>query len=688
MKQSTKRISENSNPTLLDHLRPISIVRDTLERSKRAALKRAVVMSLAFASVIAALVLIERTLMFNRIESLSTKAAIAERSARGLLAASEKMANEVNKASVSGDKSWVAIYEGSLSDFQTASIEAMSVSNQQEVLHIAQEFHKQKRLLIDIEREAIEAINRNDLVIAQTILGSDRYIKVRRAIIEATNKLAGSIAEEARRNMARLKVLSASMLLIVIASVAVASYVAWRKLSERLDINQRNLVEAQRSACSDELTGLANRIALQDAMSVALAEAGRADSSVALLIINLDNFKILNERNGYDVGNEVLKVVASRTAACMRHGTTTARYSGDEVAVLLPMAPDANIVNTIAERILKSIVSPIQVKNLSITVGASIGIAAYPRDALNEADLMSQASLALSFAKQTGRGKIVTCRADMVDAESQRRRNVAEVRDAIAAGQIVPYVQPVVSLADGSVVSLEILSRWNHPARGVLAPSEFIPTAEQSGDIASLTLSVLRQACMQCSNIPTSIRLAINAAASQIEDEHLAQALVDVMRSTNFEFRRLEVELTENALVRDIEAARKTIARLQEEGISVALDDFGTGYSSLSYLSQLSFDRIKIDRSFVNSMSSRPESTKIVSAIVGLAKIVGAKITAEGVETHIEAAVLKTLGCDSGQGFLYAKPMPVALFPAWHRIYMENLLMQGLPKTESHVEST
>ena len=261
-------------------------------------------------------------------------------------------------------------------------------------------------------------------------------------------------------------------------------------------------------------------------------------------------------------------------------------------------------------------------------------------------------------AKHGGRGAVCLYDPQQDEVMSERHMLEQQLREGIAAGQLVPFYQPIVGLERRNVLSLELLCRWRHPERGLLSPDKFIPLAEQSGLIGPLTFSLLRAACKDMARFPPHWRLSFNVAPQQIQDEQLVPQLLSILRESGVPPSRLDVELTETALVNDTARARQVILALKKAGMTVTLDDFGTGYSSLAYLAEMTFDKIKIDRSFVRTLPDRAESAKIVDAIVGLSRSLGVATVAEGVETELQAGMLQQLGCQTGQGFLFGRPVP------------------------------
>jgi predicted signal transduction protein with EAL and GGDEF domain len=296
-------------------------------------------------------------------------------------------------------------------------------------------------------------------------------------------------------------------------------------------------------------------------------------------------------------------------------------------------------------------------------VGASVGIAVFPADGDDGDSLIRRADVALYRAKEAGRGQCRYFQQSMDREVHERAQLETDLRRAIASGQIVPFFQPLVDLKTQRLTGLEVLSRWQHPERGLINPAAFIPVAEDTGQIQALTLAVLRQALGAARDWDPTLTIAVNIAPQQLKDATLGDTLEAVLREQDFPPQRLEIEITENALIGDLALARSVLHDLKARGMRVALDDFGTGYSSLSHLSELPFDKIKIDRSFVQSMNERPHSASIVNAVIALGHSLQLATTAEGIETEAHAQALRRLGCGSGQGFLYAKPLPADEVP-------------------------
>jgi len=626
--------------------------------------RRAIVLALGVVALVLVLVTAERSWFLDSHRRATERVTLAEQTTSALLLADERLAMSAQMAAATGEERWIARYHRHLPELEAALAagEALAPSD------VARRFHEQTKAasesLVSLETTALEAIAVGAPAVARTILDGERYKQDKARLNSATIEFTQSTLEAVRREQLALRQRADLMLLALLAVALVAGVVTWRRLNASLKRSREMMVDAhqriERLATSDTLTGLPNRAALHEGMRAAIARAQREQRQLALLMIDLDRFKPINDRHGHQVGDRVLREAAQRLGRLLRGSELHARYGGDEFVALIDDHGDASAGHRVAERLMSGMAEVIQVDALTLQIGASVGIARFPADADDADELLRRADLALYRAKQGGRGRSCYFDATLDNALAEREAFEQRLRDAIEGGQIVPHYQPVVDLADRRVRGVELLSRWQDPERGLVPPSEFIGAAERAGLIGALTLAVLRQACIDLKSMPPSWRLALNVAPDHLQDPGLVDQLLEVMRTQGVDPRRFEVELTETALVADMHAARRTIDALKREGITVALDDFGTGYSSLSYLSQLSFDKIKIDRSFVATLHERSESAKIVSSIVGLGASLGVQVVAEGVETERDARTLAGLGCGAAQGFLFARPLPLA----------------------------
>jgi predicted signal transduction protein with EAL and GGDEF domain len=358
------------------------------------------------------------------------------------------------------------------------------------------------------------------------------------------------------------------------------------------------------------------------------------------------------------VGDLVLKEVAKRLNACISGRALVARYGGDEFTVVADMSPQQPDAAALARAVVKALGQPIPLGDITVTIGATVGMAQFPQDGRSEDELFRRADAALYRAKANGRGEV--CVYDALQDETTEGRAVLEqeMREGIRLGQFLPYYQPIVELRSRDVQSLELLCRWQHPTLGLLAPERFIALAVELGLIGPMMFSMLRYACAEMERFPAAWRVSINLAPTQILEPDLVPALLALLKEFKVSPTRLDIELTEAALVSHTAQARETMMALRAAGITVTLDDFGTGYSCLSYLAETDIHTLKIDRSFVHSLHDKVESTKIVAAVINLSRSLGANAVAEGVESERDVRTLLHLGCRLGQGFLFGEPMP------------------------------
>ncbi|MEO8685912.1 MAG: EAL domain-containing protein [Devosia sp.] len=433
------------------------------------------------------------------------------------------------------------------------------------------------------------------------------------------------------------------------------------------DISDFRCAEAliRHHADHDALTGLANRRSFRDRTEEHSARANRSSSGFAILLVDLDHFKPVNDIYGHATGDIVLCEVARRLETVVRKGDTVARLGGDEFAIAAETKRSpATEAGRLASRVITSLRKPIMVGEVSIEVGASIGIAKSPTDGNTAEGLLHAADLAMYRGKHEGRG---TYRFFSPEMDTEVREQIAletEFRKAVAGGEIKPYYQPLISLVDNQLLGFEILARWHHSERGLIPPDMFIPLAEKLGLISRLSLSLLRRAGEDAKAWPDHLRLSLNISPLQLSDPMLPIALIGVLNEVGFPPGRLEVEITESALVSDLSSAKAILNSFQNLGIRVALDDFGTGYSSLHHLRELRFDTIKIDRSFVQSIRTNPESEMIVNAILGLARNLGISATAEGIENTDVLQHMTDGGAEVGQGFYFGKATPASDVPS------------------------
>jgi diguanylate cyclase (GGDEF)-like protein len=421
------------------------------------------------------------------------------------------------------------------------------------------------------------------------------------------------------------------------------------------------------AAHHDALTDLANRMHFGEQLDQALKRVGRGEH-FALLYLDLDNFKFINDTLGHSSGDELLKAVAGRLQGCIRDLDTLARLGGDEFAIIQAAVERPSDVAYLAGRIQEALKEPYDIAGHRFIAEASIGIAMSPDNGVEAEQLLKNADLAMYQAKGNGRGTSCFFEPEM-DARVKARNTLEfELREAIKCGQFELHYQPVVNLRDGTITSCEALLRWDHPERGLILPEKFIPIAEETGLINQLGEWVLRTACAEAMTWPDNIKIAVNVSPVQFKNQALALTVTDALAESGLPARRLELEITETAIIHDERATLVKIAQLREMGVQIALDDFGTGYSSLSYLQRIPFDKIKIDQSFIKNVVDNDLSLAIVQAVITVAKACNVITVAEGVETRQQKEMLSRLGCSEMQGYLFSCPVSgqdlLQFFPA------------------------
>jgi diguanylate cyclase (GGDEF)-like protein/PAS domain S-box-containing protein len=425
-----------------------------------------------------------------------------------------------------------------------------------------------------------------------------------------------------------------------------------------LDVTERKQAEAriEHMAHHDALTGLPNRVLFHQRLGEALSRIRRGGGSLAVLCLDLDQFKSVNDTLGHPVGDALLKTVAQRLDHCVRDTDMVARLGGDEFAIILPTIDGPHDAEQTASKVIDVLGQPYEIQGHEVVVGASIGIAIAPGDGDAADALLRNADMALYRAKGDGRGRFNFFEPEM-DRRIQLRRTLElDLRKAFQNGEFELYYQPLINLDSGEVSGFEALLRWRHPERGMVPPAEFIPLAEEIGLITPLGEWVLRTACAEAMTWPAHVKVAVNLSPVQFKSRNLVQAVLTALAYSRLPATRLELEITESVLLGETEANLAMLHQLRGLGVHISMDDFGTGYSSLSYLRSFPFDKIKIDQSFVRELAERPDCMAIIRAVVGLGTSLGIATTAEGVETPEQLERLRAEGCTEVQGFLFSPP--------------------------------
>lgn len=445
----------------------------------------------------------------------------------------------------------------------------------------------------------------------------------------------------------------------------VISAIEAHKLAEQVETTKAQL---HHLAHHDVLTGLPNRVLLHDRLSQAIELARRQGTQLAVLFLDLDRFKHINDSLGHAVGDQLLQSISQRLVGCVRHSDTISRQGGDEFVVLLSNIKQPENAALSAQKILTALTVPYLIDQLELHVSVSIGISIYPDDGQNAETLIESADTAMYHVKENGRNNYTFFEQEMNVRAVQRHLIEASLRRALERQEFVLYYQPKIDLHSNMIVGVEALIRWQHPERGLVSPSEFVPIAEDCGLILPIGRWVLREACLQAQAWRQAglqpVTIAVNVSALEFSAADFLKNIRTTLKDTCLEPHYLELELTESVLMADAEFTDSLLHALADLGVKLAIDDFGTGYSSLSYLRQFPINTLKIDQSFVKRMTSSPDDATIVSAVISMGKSLKLRVIAEGVETPEQYAFLLAQHCDEGQGYYFGHPVAAKVFAA------------------------
>ena len=467
-----------------------------------------------------------------------------------------------------------------------------------------------------------------------------------------------------------------TLVIALLLNVALILF-GWRRhtaLSQEVLVRAAAEERAHMLAARDPLTGFLNRRSIAEEGAAMFVRAERRHKAMAMLMLDLDHFKTVNDMHGHAVGDALLRAVASEVAGMMPPIALTARLGGDEFACGFLFDPaEPNFVERIAEKMVSRMAQPFEVEGLRLHISCSLGVSRSDFECASIDALMRSADIAMYAAKKSGRNRFAWFDQSMERELQVRNELESGLRTAIPKMEIVPYFEQQIDLSTGRLHGFEVLARWEHPIRGLISPESFIPIAEETGMIGELSLSIMRQSFLAARDWDTSLSLSINISPWQLRDAWLSQKIIKVLTETGFPANRLEVEITESSLFDNLALAQSIVGSLKNQGVRLALDDFGTGYSSLAHLRALPFDRIKIDKSFVMSLNESMDSAAIVHAIVSLGESLNLPITAEGVEDAAIEERLRALGCAKAQGWLYGRPLSVT---GVRRLLAERRLLQ------------
>ena len=464
---------------------------------------------------------------------------------------------------------------------------------------------------------------------------------------------------------------------IVLHVLAAIGAFCWLR---RLRTQRRAEERVRYLAHHDVLSGALNRASFNDEIDSAILRHGRGGTGFAILCLDLDRFKEVNDTLGHSAGDDVLRQVAQRLFQTVRQGDQVARLGGDEFAILQSGVRQPEDVTTLAQRLVAKLSEPFELTGQSVSCGSSVGAAIFGADATEKDDLLHKADLALYRAKSGGRGAFSFYDASM-DAQLQERRTLTrDLREALAGDQLALHFQPLYEGDGETLVGYEALARWRHPVRGFVPPSEFVPLAEDTGLIDALGRWVLRRACSEAARWPEHLSVAVNLSAAQFRNGDLIESVTNALDESGLPARRLGVEITESLLMSNTEQVMSALRALSAMGVRIAMDDFGTGYSSLAYLWRFPFDKLKIDRAFTQNMENDPKVGLIVRSIISLAHSLQIRVNAEGVETQLQLDTLRRHGCDELQGFLLGRPTASDVLP--HLDDMPEVVVQAPEATQ------
>ena len=447
----------------------------------------------------------------------------------------------------------------------------------------------------------------------------------------------------------------------------------WVVVCEDVTEQRRAQARMRHMARHDALTDLANRTQFNEAMEWHLCRTDRGEQ-IAIMCLDLDRFKAVNDMLGHPIGDKLLIAVAERLRSCVRHGDVVARMGGDEFAITQVGAPQPAGATGLGHRIIDVLGAPYEIDGNQVSIGVSIGVAVAPFDGDNAVQLLKNADLALYRAKEDGRG-VMRFYEPVMDADMLARRALeSELRQALIQGDFELFYQPLIDLSTNEISGLEALIRWNHTERGLVAPSDFVPFAEEIGLIVPIGDWVLTRACLDAASWSVPVSVAVNLSPAQFKNGHLTASVIEALDTAGLKPSRLELEITESVLLQNTEHTIEVLRELRELGVRISMDDFGTGYSPLSYIRRFPFDKIKIDQAFVSDLDNDADAIAIIRAIADLGGSLGIRTTGEGVETEEQLRTLRRQGCTEVQGYLFSPPRPAA--------DIEELLI-GLSKTSA-----
>lgn len=575
-----------------------------------------------------------------------------------------EMTAATGMAAATGSSIWIGVYNGLEprgAELIDQIVQHLPEDTSQETRDRLVELGRTRR---GIDERVFGMVYADDLTAAQALVNSTGYrdtsLAFRNQLEELRQSVRKSVLSEIRRIQIRSWLVSGG--LMVLAALFFA--IIWRRLNRDMGKSEAAFAVAEarleQLASFDPLTGMPNRQRLIEEIQQMMIRGERSGQRLAVIALDIDGFRAINDQFGHDVGDRVLREAGRRIISSVRQDEIAARLGDDEFVIAISCQNSQDAPMRVARRIIDLIGQPHLLEGIDVDVRATAGVSIWPDDSALPDELLRKADVALARAKAETRGEVRFFQPVMDADLRERARLQTELKQAIQEGQIVPYFQPVVDLATGAIQGFEVLARWSHPTRGIIAPTAFISFAEDSGLINDLTFSLLRAALKEARTWPGEPTIAINISQRQLIDAKLAGKLLGALADVDFPAHRFEVEVTENALASDIRTAKYILYGLKSRGVRISLDDFGTGYSCLGHLAQLPVDKIKIDRSFTRTMHGQEQSATIIKSIIGLGRSLGLPVIAEGIETLEDAKTLLAMGCATAQGYFFSPPLPAA----------------------------
>lgn len=637
-----------------------SIVKQAMQTARRA-----VHVALLVGAVLVVLLLAERYFFHQSSSERTIEAQQALKMTSQIILLNERMEMSAKLAASTGDMSWVSNHANVVNQMDELIVQTLTLASTELAERFVTQTQQASELAVQFERRVFELVEDGRLTAARRLLESAAYAQQKRVLIEGLERFITELSEE-KASDARAVVARSQTLIPLL--IIMCGLVLWWALKRSLRSAEFSFGKAEaqmvRLAMTDPLTGLPNRRAFAQELDEVVRQSIDPASIVAVLSVNLDRFKRINDLYGHTVGDEVLNRVAHRIVQYLPQAKSIARFSGDEFVVAM-VEEDQKGIDDAAILLNRAVCEPIMSRQDDIKMGACIGIAQLtgaeigPKSAAQPAlDLVRMASIALHEAKLAGVGEVRYYSQKLDQNLRDKALIEAELDQALNQGDIVPFFQPIVNLQDGQLTGFEVLARWQRSDQGMVPPDKFVPMAENLGRITDLTESVLAKSLIAAKAWDQRLTLSINVTAKQIVDFGLPSMIAALLKQHNWPSKRLIVEVTEDSLVEDFVCASIVIEALREQGIKVALDDFGAGYSSFSHLSSLTFDRLKIDRKFVRDLADNKEDRTIVKSIIGMSQNLNIETVAEGIETAEAGKQLARMGCPLGQGYHYSKPVP------------------------------